>query len=85
MIIACITFFYKFYIISLVPFINIGGLKFLIKIIGHPIFNFNLWEGKPESSIEFKNSTGNVVAIFSSTVSMEVYVYNWDCIFSNSI
>ena len=82
---ASMTFLYKFYINNLVPFINIGGLKFLIKIIGHPFFNFNLWDGKPDNSIEFKNSTGNVVALLSSIVSIDVKVYKSPGIFDNNI
>ena len=76
-ILPVIRFLSNFKIISLLPFITIGGIRFLTINIWAPTFNLNLCWGKLGNSIWFKNSTGNYVAWFSATVSIDLYVYSF--------
>jgi len=50
----------------------VGGLKFIIKIIGAPILKISVCSGTPEGVKELRNSVGKWTASsFSKTVSTE--------------
>jgi len=62
----------NFSICSFVPLQSVGGLKFLIKIIGADIFKISVCGGTPEGVKELRNSVGKwTVSYFSKTVSTE--------------
>lgn len=59
-----------------VPLQSLGGLRFLNKITGQPIFSSILWGGSPDGFKEFRNSVGNWTASSKSrTVSTEEYIF----------
>ena len=58
----------------LVPLVTFGGSRDHSIIIGAPTLKNSPWEGRPDISIVFKNSTGNwVTAVSSGTVSIDLY------------
>ena len=76
-ILASIVFAESFVITHLVPLVTLGGSKDCKMIIGAPSFNDNKCEGNPETSKEFKNSTGKCTASDSScTESNDLAILN---------
>ena len=67
LILAAISLEYMSVIISLVPLHKpLSWLILRIRIIGNPIFNFNLWGGSPDKLKELRNSVGNFACCESS-------------------
>ena len=64
----------------LVPFISSGSFIDLSSITGIPIFNDRVCCGSPETSMEFKNSAGNLTDCSSSTIEFT----DCDCRLRNS-